>query len=75
MYVEVNCKLGDDWVYRFAKAYRLDKTQIVVSWRAYCKMLSTHWSAIVYLASQNMMNGGTGEKEGRNRRERINRDM
>ena len=31
MDVEVNCKLGDDRVYRLAKVYRLTKTQKVVS--------------------------------------------
>ena len=73
MDVEVNCKSADDRVYLLAKTYRLSKTYIVVSWRAYCKMLYTHWPVTIPVASQNPMNAGNVEKEGRNGREVSNR--
>ena len=38
-------------------------------------MISTHWSVTVPVASQNTMNGGNGEKEGRNVMEIRKRDM
>ena len=39
------------------------------------KILLTHWSLTVPLVSQNTMNGGTGEKQSINRREKSKRDM
>ena len=38
-------------------------------------MLSTHCSVTVPVASRHPMSGGTGEKEGRNGRERRKREM
>ena len=37
-------------------------------------MLSTHRSVTIPVASQNTMNGGTGEKEGRKGRDSSTRD-
>ena len=75
MYVEVNYKPVDDWVYQLAKAYCLAKMQKVVSWRAYHKMLSNHSSVTVPVVSRNPMNVGTGEKEERNIKQIRKRKM